>query len=97
MPKAYILVEVQIQDPETYETYKKLTPATLQAFGGKFLVRGGPVTFLEGIGDPGRVVVLEFPDRETALAWWNSELYAPAKEIRQQSATSKLILVEGLE
>jgi uncharacterized protein (DUF1330 family) len=93
---AYVIVDVQIQDHTSYEEYKKLTPASIKAYNGKFIVRGGKTETLEGNWEPGRVVVLEFPDAETAKNWWSSPEYTPAKEIRQRSASTKMILVEGL-
>lgn len=92
---AYILVDVSIHNPEDYEAYKKLTPPTLEKYGGKFLVRGGPTEILEGNWKPGRMVVLEFPTTELAKKWWASPEYTPAKEIRQRAATTNMILIEG--
>jgi uncharacterized protein (DUF1330 family) len=95
--KAYIIVDVNIIDPVRYEDYKKLTPGSLVPFGGKFVVRGGPVEVLEGGQQHGRIVVLEFPSAENARAWWSSDLYAPAKALRQATATTDMMLVEGYE
>ena len=92
---AYIIVEISINDPEQYEEYKKLTPASVAAFGGKFIVRGGKTETLEGKWDPERIVVLEFPDEDKAKQWWSSELYAPAKALRQRIADTKMLLVAG--
>lgn len=92
---SYIIVDVTINDPEAYETYKQLTPASLLPFGGKFIVRGAQTQTLEGNWQPGRFVILQFPDTESAKAWWDSDKYAPAKAIRQQSAHTNMILVEG--
>jgi uncharacterized protein (DUF1330 family) len=94
--KAYIIVDVTITDPALYEEYKKLTPASLVPFDGKFVVRGGAVETLEGDWNPGRFVILEFPSKEKAKAWWSSSGYAPAKAIRQSAATTGMILVEGV-
>jgi uncharacterized protein (DUF1330 family) len=94
---AYVIVEIFIKDPEEYEAYKKLTPATLAAHNGKFIVRGGENEILEGEWKPGRIVVLEFPTMEQAKKWWSSEEYAPAKKIRQNCADTKMVLVEGFE
>lgn len=93
---AYIIVDVKINDPVEYEAYKKLTPASIVPFGGKFIVRGGKTETLEGDWDFGRIVVIEFPNTGQAKSWWNSSEYAPAKKIRQNSATTKMILVEGV-
>jgi uncharacterized protein (DUF1330 family) len=92
---AYIIVEVDIHDPEQYEDYKKLTPGSLQPYDGKFIVRGGAAENLEGDWQPKRIVVLEFPSVERAKAWWASEGYAPAKALRQRTSTTRMIVVEG--
>lgn len=94
--KAYIIVDVNITDPVRYEDYKKLTPASLQPFEGRFVIRGGATETLEGDWKPGRIVVLEFPSVEKAKAWWSSDLYAPAKAIRQSASVTRMILAEGL-
>lgn len=92
---AYVIVDVDIHDQATYEEYKKLTPASIKAYNGKFIVRGGKTETLEGDWQPGRIVVLEFPDAETAKKWWDSPEYNPAKAIRQRAATTQMLLVEG--
>ena len=93
--KAYVIVDVKITDPVLYEEYKKLTPASLKPFDGKFIVRGGKCETLEGSWDPGRIVMVEFPSFEKAKAWWSSEGYAPAKTLRQSASTTRMIVVEG--
>lgn len=95
--KAYVIVDVTIHDPDRYEDYKKLTPASLLPFDGKFVVRGGRRETLEGAWDPQRIVVLEFPNVEKAKAWWSSAEYAPAKALRQATASTQMILVQGCE
>jgi uncharacterized protein (DUF1330 family) len=93
---AYIVVEVEVRDRERYEDYKRLVPPTLAEYGGRFLVRGGAAETLEGDWSPARIVVLEFPDAARARAWWASDAYAPAKGLRQQTADTRMILVEGV-
>ena len=93
---AYIIVDVTITDPQLYEEYKKLTPASIAAWQGKFIVRGGVTETLEGDWQPGRFVMLEFPNAELARQWWHSTEYAPAKNIRQRAASTKMILAEGV-
>ncbi|EJF11667.1 DUF1330 domain-containing protein [Pontibacter sp. BAB1700] len=92
---AYIIVEVEVKDPATYEEYKKLTPGSLKPFDGKFIVRGGATELLEGEQEPQRIVILEFPTMEKAKAWWSSEEYAPAKALRQSASSTRMIAVEG--
>lgn len=93
---AYIIVDVEINNPDEYEEYKKLTPASIAAYQGSFIVRGGPTETLEGAWEPGRIVVLEFPNAERARQWWNSPEYAAAKLIRQRASTTRMILVDGV-
>jgi uncharacterized protein (DUF1330 family) len=93
---AYVIVDVEIHDPERYEEYKRLTPASIHAYDGKFVVRGGRCESLEADWKPQRVVVLEFPTLERAKEWWNSPEYAPAKALRHATANSRMLVVEGV-
>ena len=92
---AYILVDITINDPQTYERYKLLAPASIAAYHGRYLVRGGRTEVLEGDWEPSRLVILEFPCVEDAKAWWESEEYAAAKALRQSCAATEMLLVEG--
>ncbi|MBL7959664.1 DUF1330 domain-containing protein [bacterium] len=92
---AYVIVDIEITDPKEYEEYKKLSPISLAAYGGKFVVRGGQAETLEGDWPRGRIVVLEFSDVERAKQWWGSPEYADAKAIRHRTAKTKMIVVEG--
>jgi uncharacterized protein (DUF1330 family) len=93
---AYFIVEVEVTDPAGFEEYRQLVPATIQQYGGRFVVRGGATETLEGDWQPKRVVVLEFPSLEQAKRWYNSEEYRGPKALRFKTARSKMILVEGV-
>jgi uncharacterized protein (DUF1330 family) len=93
---AYLIVGVRIRDPERFEEYRAMVPATLSPYGGRFLVRGGAMQTLEGDWQPPRMVVLEFPDAERARSWWASPEYAEAKALRQATADTRMVLVEGV-
>ena len=93
---AYVIVDIHITDPVRYEEYKQLAAPTVTAHGGKYIVRGGETERLEGERQPGRVVVLEFPNLERARAWWGSASYAPAKALREASARTEMVLVDGV-
>lgn len=93
---AYVIAEVNVTDPALYEDYKKMVPATVQKYGGRFAVRGGTVDVKEGNWAPTRLVVLEFPSMEQARKWYHSPEYAPALALRLKAANAKLILVEGV-
>lgn len=94
---AYVITEIEIEDAVAYEEYKKLTPASISAYDGKFIVRGGRAEGLEGEWEPERIVVLEFPSMERIKEWWDSPEYAEAKAIRQRSAKTRMIMVEGVD
>jgi len=94
---AYLLVDIDVHDPERYEEYRAQAPAAIHAHGGRYLVRGGAAELLEGDREPHRVVVLEFPSVERARAFWDSPEYGAIAGIRHASASSHVLLVEGLE
>jgi uncharacterized protein (DUF1330 family) len=93
---AYVIANVEVLNPKDYETYRAMVPATIAAFGGRFIARGGKVDVLEGTWKPNRLVILEFPDADTARRWYDSPEYAEAKKIRQAHSRGDLVLVEGL-
>ena len=93
---AYIIAKVEVTDMEQYKEYMKLTPAAIEAFGGKFIARGGEVETLEGPEETRRVVLLEFPDLEAARAFWTSEQYKEAKAKREGAAEGSFVLVDGV-
>ncbi len=91
---AYVIVEVDIHNPEMYEEYKKLTPESIADFGGKFVIRGNPVQVLEGNWNHDRFVMLEFKDKATAENWYYSEKYTIAREIRSKASTANFLIIE---
>ena len=93
---AYVIAEVEVTDPETFEEYRRLVPPTIEAFGGRYVVRGGAIEGREGGWQPKRIVVIEFDDAARATAWHDSDLYAPARALREASATTRMIVVEGV-
>jgi uncharacterized protein (DUF1330 family) len=92
---AYIIVDITVLNEKEYEVYKSLTPSSIAAYQGKFIVRGGKTEVIEGEWNPKRIVVLEFPSTALAREWWASPEYAEAKAIRNKTAHSNMILVEG--
>jgi uncharacterized protein (DUF1330 family) len=92
---AYIVVQVDVKDPERYADYRAMVPATLAKYGGRFIVRGGKTETLEGSWSPKRFVVVEFPSVEQAKAWWASPEYAEAKALRQATSETQMIVAEG--
>jgi uncharacterized protein (DUF1330 family) len=95
MPPCYIIGDVTVTDPERYSDYAAHTEASLEPFGGRFIVRGGPHEVVEGAWEPARLVVIEFPDADAARAWYASEAYQAIAPIRREASTGSLVLVEG--
>ena len=93
---AYVIANIEVRDAETYERYRRDVPATIEKYGGRFLVRGGAVEALEGDFVPKRIVVLEFPSVERAKQWWNSPEYRPLRELRKSASRGDLFLVAGV-
>ena len=99
MPKAYVVAEIQVTNPEGYEEYRALSTASLAQYGGTWLARGGQrVQFEGGDGDHNekwRTVVVEFPSMEQARTWYESPEYTHAREIGQAHSICRLFIVEG--
>tara|TARA_Y100001970_G_C14199017_1_gene839963 strand:+ start:546 stop:833 length:288 start_codon:yes stop_codon:yes gene_type:complete len=93
---AYVIFGIKINNPDGYEDYKKLAPATISKYGGKYIVRGGEKEILEGDYAPERVVMLEFENIDNAKKWINSPEYEVAKKLRHKYASSNVIVVQGL-
>jgi uncharacterized protein (DUF1330 family) len=94
---AYVIVETDVADPEQYEKYKAASPDAVAAGGGRFLVRGGELTVLEGDWQPSRLVMLEFEDLAAAKRWYESEAYQEAKQLREGAAHLRVVAVQGVD
>jgi uncharacterized protein (DUF1330 family) len=92
---AYIIAQVNVTDPAKYQEYAKLAGPATQKYGGRFLVRGGAKTTMEGDIPFQRIVVNEFPDVEAAKKFYNSVEYQAAKQKRLGAADFNMIIVEG--
>ncbi len=93
---AYIILDIEVNDPVRYAEYKDLAAPTVAKYGGKYIVRGGRAENLEGDWSPSRIVVLEFESVEQAKKWRDSPEYRPALELRHQTAVTRSIIVEGV-
>jgi len=93
---AYVIVDIEVTDPEVYARYRELAPPIVAAFGGKYLMRGGATETVEGTWQPKRLVILEFPSMESIHTFYDSPEYAEAKALRQTSTKSTMVFCEGL-
>lgn len=95
---AYLIGRMSICDRERYEEYKRLTPAIIDKFGGRFLIRGGERYSLEGLEDDRRVVIAEFRCAEDVRRFYESPEYTAARELRRHAAENvQLMVVAGYE
>ena len=95
MTKAYLIGQISITNSEAYSVYSAQVPKTIVPFGGRYLVRGGHSTSLEGKPQGERHVVIEFPNRAAAQAWYESDAYQAIIKHRTDNATGFLTLVDG--
>ncbi len=93
---AYVIVQIEVTDPETFETYSAQVPPTLEAYGGGYVVRGGEQEVLEGDWPYLRTVILKFPSVEQAKAWHASAEYEAPKALRLSASKGNMLVVEGL-
>jgi len=93
---AYVIVKVKVTDWDRYKEYMKLTPATIEKFGCKFIVRGGQTVTFEGPEMTERIVILEFSSLEKAKEWYHFKEYGEAKKKREGAATASFIAIEGV-
>jgi uncharacterized protein (DUF1330 family) len=94
--KAYVIGEIDVTDAVAYEEFRKKLTALNAKYGGKFLVRAGKVETLDGDWKPERLIVIEFPSKGKALAWFRSPQFAPLQDMRRKASRGKLVLVEGV-
>lgn len=97
MPNGYAIVRVSISDEDRYADYRSGTLASLEPFGGRFIVRGGATECVEGSWDADRTVVIEFPSFEQARAWYHSDGYQQLAAIRREASSADFVLVEGVD
>ena len=94
---AYLIVRARVTDMQQYQQYMKLTPAIVEKYGGKFIIRGGDKVVLEGPDSPERIVMLKFDSVEAVRRMYHSEEYQAAIKLREGAAEASFIVMEGLE
>ncbi len=94
---AYVIVQERIDDPAMFDEYRSHVLPTFEPFDGRFLVRGGEYSVLEGEWALDRTVVVEFPSRQQAEAWYHSEAYQKILPLRTNASQCNLIIIDGAE
>ncbi len=93
---AYVIVDIDVRDPDRYERYKQLAPASIARYGGRYLARGGATEVFEGEWVPKRLVLLEFDSLERARRWHDSPESADALALRRATTISNMVAVDGV-
>ena len=96
MAKGYVVVHLEVTDPQKFEEYRKHVPATIAQYGGQYLVRGGEMETVEGEPLPSRTVILEFPDVERAKTWYHSPEYQAIIGLRLAASKGQAQFVAGI-
>jgi uncharacterized protein (DUF1330 family)/ketosteroid isomerase-like protein len=91
----YLIFHAEVTDPVAYEEFKRLAEAAIAKHGGRYLVRGGALQALEGDWLP-RMVLLEFDSVEAGVAFYHSDEYTAARNVRLQCANVALAAVAGV-
>ena len=92
---AYLIAVETVHDEAMFAEYRKQIIATLEAFGGRFVARGGKLTVLEGEWQHPRTVIIEFPSRESAEGWYKSADYQKIIGLRLKSTSGNLVILDG--
>jgi uncharacterized protein (DUF1330 family) len=94
---AYVIAAVEDSwDQDKLVQYREGNTKAVAAHGGRFVARGGATAVLEGDWDPQRIVIMEFDDIDAARAWYESDDYAPLRELRRSASTTNIVVVEGV-
>jgi len=93
---AYMIVNINVQNPTLFEEYRAKVPALIRKHGGEPLVRGGNFVVIEGDWKPGRLVLFRFPDMAAMQAFYDDPEYQPLKDLRERAAKTDMIFVEGV-
>ncbi|MDY0884926.1 DUF1330 domain-containing protein [Dongia soli] len=94
--KAYCIVYETVDDLKAFDEYRSQVLPTIEAYGGKFLVRGGSFTVLEGEMSYQRIAMLEFPSRKAAQDWYHSPEYQRILPLRTKSSRSQFVVADGV-
>jgi uncharacterized protein (DUF1330 family) len=92
---AHVISEVEPRDAARFERYRALAPATIERYGGRYIVRGGAAELVEGGPAPKTLVIVEFPSMARARDWYGSPEYAEALKVRAGALERRLVFVEG--
>jgi uncharacterized protein (DUF1330 family) len=98
MPKAYVLLQFNVNDQETFDRYRRGAAPTILSKGGKVLAAAAPTDVREGALPAGLVTIVEFPSREAAETWYASPEYEAVHHLRHDATSAgSLVFLDGFE
>ncbi len=92
----YLVADMRISDPGLFAEFAEAVPATVEQYGGRYLIRGGKFEVAQGDWTPDRVVVIEFGSMDQAKAWYDSPEFEGPRQTLARSSNSNFIFVEGV-
>src|SRR6266403_3726951 len=93
----YIVGDIRISDPASYQAHFPRALATIARFGGRVVAGGGKIDLLEGDPIPERIFIIEFPTADAARRWYQSDDYHEALKVRLSASSGRVFLIEGNE
>jgi|SRR5450759_5262162 uncharacterized protein (DUF1330 family) len=96
MAKGYWVANVDVSNPDQYKKYVAANAVPFRKYGAKFLTRGGKSEMVEG-KLRSRIVIIEFPDYESAWACYHSPEYAAAKAFRENASAADIVILDGYD
>ena len=93
---AYVITDVEITDEERYREFLGKVTGTVEAYGGRFVARGGTIDVVKGSWTPERIAILESGSVEDVTKWLSSPEYSSLDAIRTSSSNINMVVVQGL-
>ena len=93
---AFVIYQGEVLDGKRYDEYIVKARESILAAGGRFVARGGDVHVLEGDSPAGPMVILEFPTKQAAVDWYQSDDYTAIRKIREGAARARMYIIEGV-
>lgn len=91
----YLIIDIEPKDRELYAQYVEKVPPIIDKYGGRYLIRGGKVTPLNGGWNAERIILIEFDNVDQIHKCFQSLEYLEIAPLREQSTISRSIIVEG--
>lgn len=92
----YVLGQITIHDRPRYDRYKAAFMPVLTKYQGRLLVADEAPEVIDGRWERGKVVLMEFADRDSALRWMRSPEYQEISKDRLAASDGVSLLLHGI-